>query len=226
MKLFEIKNLKKEFSRGENKFMAVNGVDFSVDAGDNINIVGRSGSGKTTFLNLISGILNPTEGDITFEGRNLKEFSDLEMSQFRNKDIGYVPQGLGTMPNIDVLDNIRLPYFLMNREGNGEERARILMEMLEISHLKNQMPKNLSGGELRRVLIARAMMNEPKILIADEPTADLDIQTTKKVMEIFSKINEKGTALILVTHELDTLTYGEKIYTMDGGKLTEGNNLL
>lgn len=221
MNLINVNNLSKSFRRGERDFFAIDNVSFDVNEKDFINIIGKSGSGKTTLLTLLSAIIEPTSGDIFVEGKNLSKMDDEEKSGYRNEFIGYVPQSLGTLPTLNVLDNVRLPYFFKKREGNGVERARMLLDMCGILDLENDFCKNLSGGELKRVLIARALMNEPQILIADEPTSDLDSKTTIEIMNMLKEINEKGTTIIIVTHDNDLLKYGSRLLEMTDGKLNE-----
>lgn len=221
MNLINVNNLSKSFKRGERDFFAIDNVSFDVKEKDFINIIGKSGSGKSTLLTLLSAIIEPTSGDILVEGKNLSAMDDEEKSGYRNEFIGYVPQSLGTLPTLNVLDNVRLPYFFKNREGDGVERARMLLGMCGILDLENDFCKNLSGGELKRVLIARALMNEPKILIADEPTSDLDSKTTIEIMNMLKEINEKGTTIIIVTHDNDLLKYGSRLLEMTDGKLNE-----
>ena len=221
MNLINVNNLSKSFKRGERDFFAIDNVSFDVKEKDFINIIGKSGSGKSTLLTLLSAIIEPTSGDILVEGKNLSDMDDEEKSGYRNEFIGYVPQSLGTLPTLNVLDNVRLPYFFKNREGNGVERARMLLDMCGILDLENDFCKNLSGGELKRVLIARALMNEPKILIADEPTSDLDSKTTIEIMNMLKEINEKGTTIIIVTHDNDLFKYGSRLLEMTDGKLNE-----
>ena len=221
MNLINVNNLSKSFRRGERDFFAIDNVSFDVKEKDFINIIGKSGSGKSTLLTLLSAIIKPTSGDILVEGKNLSAMDDEEKSGYRNEFIGYVPQSLGTLPTLNVLDNVRLPYFFKKREGNGVERARMLLDMCGILDLENDFCKNLSGGELKRVLIARALMNEPKILIADEPTSDLDSKTTIEIMNMLKEINEKGTTIIIVTHDNDLLKYGSRLLEMTDGKLNE-----
>ena len=221
MNLINVNNLSKSFRRGERDFFAIDNVSFDVNKKDFINIIGKSGSGKTTLLTLLSAIIEPTSGEIFVEGKNLSKMDDEEKSGYRNEFIGYVPQSLGTLPTLNVLDNVRLPYFFKKREGNGVERARMLLDMCGILDLENDFCKNLSGGELKRVLIARALMNEPKILIADEPTSDLDSKTTIEIMNMLKEINEKGTTIIIVTHDNDLLKYGSRLLEMTDGKLNE-----
>ena len=221
MNLINVNNLSKSFKRGERDCFAIDNVSFDVKEKDFINIIGKSGSGKSTLLTLLSAIIEPTSGDILVEGKNLSKMDDEEKSGYRNEFIGYVPQSLGTLPTLNVLDNVRLPYFFKKREGDGVERARMLLDMCGILDLENDFCKNLSGGELKRVLIARALMNEPKILIADEPTSDLDSKTTIEIMNMLKEINEKGTTIIIVTHDNDLLKYGSRLLEMTDGKLNE-----
>lgn len=221
MNLINVNNLSKSFRRGERDFFAIDNVSFDVNEKDFINIIGKSGSGKSTLLTLLSAIIEPTSGDIFVEGKNFSSMNDEEKSEYRNEFIGYVPQSLGTLPTLNVLDNVRLPYFFKKREGDGIERARMLLDMCGILDLENDFCKNLSGGELKRVLIARALMNEPKILIADEPTSDLDSKTTIEIMNMLKEINEKGTTIIIVTHDNDLLKYGSRLLEMTDGKLNE-----
>lgn len=217
--LLKTKSLSKSFARGRNSFFAVKNVDFSISASDFVFIVGRSGSGKTTFLNLISGILDPTQGQVFFEDEDISSMSDTAKSFYRNESIGFVPQFLAYLPNLSVFDNVRVPFFLFNRDGDSEGRALSLLELMDIAHLKNEMPQNLSGGEIKRMLIARALMNSPKLLIADEPTANLDKETSETVMNLIKSVNKLGTAVLIVTHDSEILDENSTIYRMDDGEL-------
>ena len=219
--LLKTKSLSKSFARGKNSFFAVKDVDFSISASDFVFIVGRSGSGKTTFLNLISGILDPTQGQAFFEDEDISSMSDTAKSFYRNESIGFVPQSLAYLPNLSVFDNVRVPFFLFNRDGDSEGRALSLLELMDIAHLKNERPQNLSGGEIKRVLIARALMNSPKLLIADEPTANLDKETSETVMNLIKSVNKLGTAVLIVTHDSEILDENSTIYRMDAGELTK-----
>ncbi len=217
--IIKTENLSKSFKRGSNTLFAVKNVNFTLNEGDFVNIIGRSGSGKSTFLNLLSGLLKPTEGKIFAKGKDMSDFSDREISKYRNEIIGFVPQSLGTLPNLNVLENVSLPYYLFKRDDSAYEKAAMLLDEMGILHLKDDFPKNLSGGELKRVLIARSMINSPELLILDEPTSDLDKNTTVEIMDLLKKINSKGTALIIVTHELDILKYGNTLCQMEDGSL-------
>lgn len=217
--IIKTESLSKSFKRGYNTIFAVRNANFTLNEGEFVNIIGRSGSGKSTFLNLLSGLLKPTEGKIFAKGKNISDFSDGEISKYRNETIGFVPQSLGTLPNLNVLENVSLPYYLFKRDESAYEKAAMLLDTMGILHLKDDFPRNLSGGELKRVLIARSMINSPELLILDEPTSDLDKNTTMEIMELLKKINSKGTALIIVTHELDILKYGNTLYQMEDGSL-------
>ena len=221
--VLQITNLCKEYTRGGIPFKAVNNVSLSINTGDFINIIGRSGSGKSTLLNMTAGMLTPTSGSIELDGENFSGKNDSELSKIRNDKIGFIPQGASALPNFTVMENILLPFYLWAHGGDGEGFAYILLERLGISHLANSYPSELSGGELRRVLIARALINNPKIIIADEPTSDLDIDSTKNIMEIFVNLNKEGITFLIVSHDFDTLKYGNRIYTMNDGVLTKGN---
>lgn len=219
--LLKTKSLSKSFARGKNSFFAVKDVDFSIFASDFVFIVGRSGSGKTTFLNLISGILDPTQGQVFFEDEDISSMSDTAKSFYRNESIGFVPQSLAYLPNLSVFDNVRVPFFLFNRDGDSEGRALSLLELMDIAHLKDEMPQNLSGGEIKRMLIARALMNSPKLLIADEPTANLDKETSETVMNLIKSVNKLGTAVLIVTHDFEILNEDSTMYRMNDGELTK-----
>ncbi len=221
MLLVDVNNVYKIFERGGRDFTALNDVNFSVNSGDFINIVGKSGSGKSTLLTILSAIQEPTKGGVRVLERKISEMTDDEKSHYRNEFVGYVPQTLGTLSTLNVIDNVRLPHFFMKREGDGIKRAEELLDMCGILHLKYEFPRNLSGGEVKRVLIARALMNEPKILLADEPTSDLDSATSSEIMEMLKKINDNGTTIIIVTHDDDLLKYGSRLLEMSDGKLKE-----
>ena len=218
--LLKATNLSKTFKRGNVQFSAVNDVSISLTENSFTFIVGRSGSGKTTLLNLLSGLLNPTTGEVVFEDRNIFNMNDKDKSFYRNAEIGFVPQVLGTLPNLTVLDNVRLPFFMFKRDGNDDDRALSLLEMMGILHLKDEMPSSLSGGEEKRMLIARSLMNAPRLLIADEPTSNLDSETTKEVMEGIKRVNRQGVSCLIVTHDESIIEKNADVYRMENGKIT------
>ena len=223
--MLEIKNISKAYNRQGKDFFAVKDVNLNILDGDFVHIIGRSWSGKSTLLNIVAGLLSADNGTLLLDGTNYLELNDEEKSKFRNKNIGFIPQSPALLGYLNILENIRLPYDMYEKDGDSEGKARYFLNELGLEHLAKSYPKELSGGELRRIIIARALMTEPRILIADEPTSDLDIEATKEVMDLLKKINEKGTSILIVTHELDTLKYGKKVYTMSEGVLTEGRNL-
>lgn len=216
-----IKGLRKEYRRGEVPFNAVNNVNLSIKSGEFIGIVGRSGSGKSTLLNLIAGLLKPTEGEILLDGKNIVGLTDKEASYLRNSTFGYIAQGHSILPNLTVIDNVKLPFYMFSRKGDVTKRAMDLISQMGIAHLRDCYPSKLSGGELRRVVIARALINNPSVLLADEPTRDLDRENTKGVIGIFREIAKQGTAILLVTHDLDTIDDQDTIYRMEDGRLTK-----
>jgi len=224
MGLLELRELTKEYKRGDRAFNAVNKVNLSVERGDFISIIGRSGSGKSTLLNMSAGLLKPSAGTVLFDGRDIGTLTDKSISQLRNEKIGYVPQGQSLLSNFTVLENVCIPWFLFNREDDPEARALALLEKTGIVHLAASYPRQLSGGEMRRVAIARALINTPALLVADEPTSDLDAETTAEIMQLLSVIAKEGTAVLIVTHELDTLSYGNKTYSMNSGNLSPYSN--
>ena len=223
--MLEIKNISKPYMRASHSFYAVNNVNLNIEKGDFIHIIGRSGSGKSTLLNILAGLLSADKGEVLLEGQNYTLLEDEEKSKFRNENIGFIPQSPALLSYLNVLENIRLAYDLYHTDGSSEEKARYFLKELGLEHLANSYPKELSGGELRRVIILRALITDVKILIADEPTSDLDIEATREVMELLQKLNERGLTILIVTHELDTLKYGKSIYTMSEGVLTPGNHL-
>lgn len=218
--LLKASNLSKTFKRGKDQFSAIDDVSISLNENSFTFIVGRSGSGKTTLLNLLSGLLMPTSGDIFFEEKNILNMNDKDKSFYRNAEIGFVPQVLGALPNLTVLDNVRLPFFMFSRDGNDDGRALSLLEMMGILHLKDEMPSSLSGGEEKRMLIARSLMNSPKLLIADEPTSNLDSETTQEVMEGIKRVHRQGVACLIVTHDESIIEENADVYKMENGKIT------
>lgn len=200
---------------------AVNNVNLHVMRGDFISIIGRSGSGKSTLMNMIVGLLRPTCGKVILDGEELWTMDDKNMARMRCTKIGYIAQGMSVLSNLTVLDNVRLPYCLAHKKGDGIEEARSLLKTVGIESLAYRYPAQLSGGEIRRASIARALINNPKILVADEPTCDLDSETGKEIMELFAEINQKGVTIILVTHENDNIIYGNRLCVMSSGKLIE-----
>lgn len=217
----EALTLSKEYKRQNSAFYAVREVSLTIRPGDFVSIIGRSGSGKSTLLNMIAGLLMPTSGSILVEGRNMEEWNDEKQSLYRNSAIGYIPQGHSLLSNLTVLDNVRVPFHFFSKHGNSDVPALSLLQKVGIEHLADAYPRHLSGGELKRVAIARALINRPDYLLADEPTGELDVQTTEEIVKLLKEISEGGTAVLMVTHELDALDYGTRAYSMSAGILTE-----
>ncbi|OTQ36732.1 ABC transporter ATP-binding protein [Gilliamella apis] len=220
--LLDVKNLRKDYQRGSQHFSAVNNVSFSMAQTDFISIMGKSGSGKTTLLNMIAGLLTPTQGKITINGTNLFELDDKQVSAFRNQNIGYIPQGSSLLPNLTALENIRLPFYLTKRENQSSlNYAMELLEKAKIGYLKDTYPANMSGGEMRRIAILRALICRPKLVIADEPTSDLDEESSAQIMALLTEIHQQGTGLLIVTHDNDVANYSQRTLKMSSGRLID-----
>ena len=221
MAFLEAKKLVKEYKRRGVSFRAVDDIDFAVDTGDFVMIEGESGSGKTTFLNLLTGLTEPTSGNVMISGKPLKDIGDKELSKIRNQKIKYIPQGESLLSALTVRENILFPYTIGGLEKPSYERLLEVSDKLGITDLLDEYPSELSGGEMRRATIARAVINKPSLIIADEPTGSLDSANTSRVMEIFKNIASEGTAVIVVTHQKETLGYASKVYGMEQGSLKE-----
>ena len=225
--ILNVSNLYKTYTRRGEEFNAVDNVEFFAWSGDFSVIYGESGSGKSTLLSLLSGINRPSQGSIIFNGIDFANLTDAELSAIRNDKIGYIPQESVFLPQFTVLENIFLPRAI--REGNKVEVRDISelvdidihskLETLGIAHLVNEMPAELSGGELKRASIVRAMVNKPDIVIADEPTSNLDEVNGKKVFDLLAELVHSGTSVIVATHDTRGFKYGDRIYTMLKGKL-------
>jgi len=218
----EVKNLVKHYMRGKRQIEVLRGINLSVSSGEFISITGRSGSGKSTLVNIIAGLTKPASGNVFLDEKDIFAFSDKEMSLYRNATIGCVPQGHSALSSLTVLDNVRLPFHFAQHNGDSTKEAMELLKQFNIEPLADSLPKSLSGGELKRMAIARSMINKPSFLLVDEPTGDLDTQTTQVIMKIFRKAADEGMAVLMITHDLDTVNYADKNFIMDNGMLTEG----
>lgn len=215
--------LVKEYERRGKTFRAVDDVDIQIREGEFIIITGESGSGKTTLLNLLLGLTKPASGSVRFEGEDINSFDDRRLSEIRNEKIKYIPQGDSLLSSLTVRENILFPFVIGGKEKPSDERLYELSDRLGITDLLDEYPSELSGGEMRRATIARAIINKPAVIIADEPTGNLDRDNTSKVMEIFKDISGEGTAVVVVTHQRETLGYASKVFGMAHGKLTPEN---
>ena len=207
-------------SRGSNVFQALKETDLTLEPGRLVEITGRSGSGKSTMLNILSGLLAPTSGKVLYDGTDIYAMGDAERSRFRNQNIGIIPQGQTGLHSLTVLENVLLPCTMYGDEI-PEEKAVALLERVGIAELRDTYPNELSGGEMRRLSIARAMLRNPEIILADEPTGDLDDENTHAVLKLLREAADNGAAVLLVTHETEAAAYADKVYVMDGGVLRE-----
>ena len=204
---------------GANYFYAVQPVSLEIAAGEIAVLTGRSGSGKTTLLHMLSGLLKPTEGKVRIDENDLYSLDDRALSRLRSERIGVVPQGRSAIDTLTVMENILLPAKLYGRPLPIEAASR-WMERLDIANLRDARPAELSGGELRRMAIVRALAQSPDFLFADEPTGDLDDENTRLVLSAFRDYaHEQKKAVFVVTHENDALQYADRIYKMDGAQI-------
>jgi putative ABC transport system ATP-binding protein len=220
-------NISKQFMRkgkGTNCFYAVENCDFTLSVGKITVIMGRSGSGKSTFLNMLSGLLAPTSGKIFYGDTDIYSLDDKQLSLFRNENIGVIPQGQTALQSLTVLENVCMPATLYGGPAKCSEYALHLLEKLGIAELRDSMPSELSGGELRRMSIARAMVNDPSVILADEPTGDLDDENTEIVLKLLKGKAAEGVSVFLVTHENEAKDYADDFYVMKKGVICKGGN--
>ena len=205
--------------KGTNYFTAVHKADFTLPRGKLTAITGRSGSGKTTFINMLAGLLTPSEGKVLLDGIDIYSCGDTERSLMRNKHIGVIPQGHTGLQSLTVLENVLAPSMMYGKERDNTDKAVRLLERMGIAELSEVYSNELSGGELRRMSIARALINSPEIIIADEPTSDLDGDSTRLVMELLKQLADSGAAVLIVTHDKQAAGYADTVLNMDTGKL-------
>jgi putative ABC transport system ATP-binding protein len=228
MPLIEMKGITKNYEMGEAIVHALRGIDLVVEAGEFLAIVGPSGSGKSTLMNMIGCLDRPSTGDYFLEGRKVDELNDDDLARIRNKSIGFVFQTFNLLPRTNCLHNVELP--LLYSSVGRREREQKALEMLERVGLGSRVyhnPNELSGGERQRVAIARALVNDPSIVLADEPTGNLDSKTGSEIMAIFTGLNKEGKTIVLVTHEKYIAEYSERvIYLRDGQVVSEDAEVL
>jgi putative ABC transport system ATP-binding protein len=218
--LLQTIGLTKSYERRGERFFAAENVELNVESGDFICITGESGSGKSTLLNMLTGLLRADSGSIIFDGADLTRLEDTELTRLRNGKMGYIPQGNSLLYNFSVLDNVLLPWYLTRRD-DVTNFAMDLLSQVGVSRLAHESPRNLSGGEARRVAIARSLITRPEILIADEPTGDLDPKTADDITRLFEEVNSKGTSVVMVTHERQIPPGANRHFVMNSGHLTE-----
>ena len=222
--MIKIENLTKSFITPQGKLTVLDKLSFEIPDKTFLGICGKSGAGKSTLLFLLAGLQKPDQGSITIDQTQITKLSENELAAFRNKNIGFVSQEQSFLENLTVLDNVRLPAYLgkeipkqVRNDKNKEitERALQLLESFGIAHLADQYPQNLSGGENHRVLIARALMNDPKIILADEATDSVDEENTKEILKIFRNLADQGKIVIFVSHDKAALKLCDKIIKID-----------
>ena len=222
--ILEATGLSKEFARargGKRVFTAVHPLDFGLDERQLTVISGHSGSGKSTLLTMLAGILTPTAGHVRVEGTDLYSLRDEERSRLRNARIGLVPQGNTALRALSVLDNVLLPSVLYSRDEAPAARGRELLTTVGLADLAEAKPTELSGGELRRMAIARALLMEPSIVLADEPTAGLDSANATAVLTLLRDAANAGAAVLVVSHEAEARHFADRSYTMEDGHLRD-----
>lgn len=213
--------ISRSFLRGSREFYAVKEADITLEGGKMTVLRGRSGSGKTTLLNILAGLQSPSSGKVIADNAaDLYSLDDRALSRFRNDHYGIVPQGQSAVATLTVLENILLPGTIYGRDDRIPDRAGELMERMGITHLKDAFPRELSGGEMRRMAIARALIRDPQVLFADEPTSDLDDDNRDTVFTILRNIADEGKAVFVVTHERSASEYSDDLYLMDAGVIS------
>lgn len=201
-KIIQVKGLTKVYRKQGSKTAALQNITFDLDVGKSMSIVGPSGSGKSTLLHILGGLDNPTSGEARVDGQLLSDLSDKELSAFRNRKIGFVFQFFHLQDYLTAEENVALPSKMSATRSKGiKGKAEELLDLVGLSHRAKHYPNELSGGELQRVAIARALINDPKLILADEPTGNLDKENTNKVLEILEKIAARGVSIIWATHD-------------------------
>lgn len=220
-KLIEVKNLIKTYQTGETSFNALNDVSLSVGKGEFVAIMGASGSGKSTFMNMIGCLDKPTSGKYLLDGIDVSTMTSEELSHIRNKKLGFVFQGFNLISRTTALDNVQLPMIYAGvKEEERIKRAKYALGIVGLAKRENHMPNQMSGGQQQRVAIARAIVNDAPIILADEPTGNLDTKTSIEVMEFFVELNEKhGKTIVLVTHEPDIAEYCKRVVKFKDGNI-------
>jgi putative ABC transport system ATP-binding protein len=224
MALIEMKNITKDYHLGETVVHALRGIDLQIDKKEFVAVWGPSGSGKTTLLNLISAIDDPTSGELTIAGKDVRVLTDDQKSEHRNRTIGFVFQGFNLVPVLSALENVMLPMQIRGASvAEARKQALMRMEEVGLSDLINNRPAKMSGGQQQRVSIARALVNNPSLVIADEPTANLDSETARMVIDIMRELNERDhITFIFSTHDQRLLDKVKRLVRLEDGKIIDG----
>ena len=218
--LIELKDIMKTYVMGDNIVHALNHVDVTIDYGEFTAIMGASGSGKSTMMNILGCLDRPTSGEYFLDGKEIAGYNDDELAHTRNAKIGFVFQNFNLLPKLTAQANVALPLIYAGvSEAERMERAKKALEAVGLGDRLDHKPMEMSGGQRQRVAIARALINDPPVIMADEPTGNLDTKSSYEIMEIFKKMNEQGKTVIMVTHEPDIAAYTKRILVMRDGKL-------
>lgn len=224
--LIEVKNLMKIYNPGENEVRALNDVSLQISRGEFVAVIGQSGSGKSTFMNMLGCLDVPTSGSYYLNGKDVAGLSDDELSEIRNKEIGFIFQGFNLIPNLTALENVELP--LIYRNVPATERRDLSIASLKKVGLQNRMdhkPSEMSGGQQQRVAIARALAAAPPVILADEPTGNLDSASSKEIMQILKSLHEEGRTVILITHDNKIAASAKRVIRIMDGKIVSDTSL-
>lgn len=219
--MLSFQNVRKDFQLDHaTTITPVNGISLDIYRGDFIIILGRSGTGKTTLLNLAAGLVKPTSGKVKIEDQDLSEMTDQQLSSLRSQKIGFVFQFPSLLPSLTVKENLSLPAIFTQRK-EVSSRAMMLLEMVGLADKKDVYPRQLSVGEQKRIVLARSLINEPQLILADEPTSDLDDRTEQEVMGILRELNAKGVTFLIVSHNQQLIPFATRALHMENGKLED-----
>ena len=222
MAVIELKNIYKTYIMGDVKLNALDGVDVKIEKGEFVSIMGASGSGKSTMMNVLGCLDRATSGEYLLDGKDISSYSNDELAITRNKQIGFVFQNFNLLNKLSALENVALPLIYSRVEPKErKERAKAALERVGLGDRIEHRPNELSGGQKQRVAIARALINNPAIIMADEPTGNLDTKSTNEIMDIFLRLNKAGNTVVMVTHEPDIAELTHRILVMKDGNLIE-----
>lgn len=221
--MIELTNIKRVYHTGNEAVHALDGVDITIATGEYVAIVGRSGSGKSTLLNVLGCMDRPTHGTYLLAGENTAELDDDRLSALRNRHIGFVFQSFHLLPRITALENVKLPLRFSEDDDDvdGHDRAVTLLERVGLGNRMDHKPNEMSGGQRQRVAIARALINNPSVILADEPTGNLDSNTASDIMELFGELHAEGQTIVLVTHEPEMAEFAQRTIEMLDGKVVK-----
>ena len=220
-KVIELKNVFKYYQLGDEFVKAVNGINITINKGDFIAIVGPSGSGKSTAMNLVGALDIATKGNIYLDNINIEHLEESELAQIRGRKIGFVFQTFNLIPTLTALENVMLPMIFQRIPlEERRKRAAELLTGIGLGQRLSHLPNELSGGERQRVALARALSNDPEVILADEPTGNLDTKRGEEIAKMFNELSEKGKTIILVTHDMNIAKHADKIYRLRDGKIT------